>query len=415
MPRDDLSIDFVPKYKNNINMPQIEQLDTAGVLDDWINRVANLPHEIAFKQDEIGEKDKAMQECLSVIAKHDAALQKWTKANGANQPNPKEPTLNKIILENYEKAERLQDEKIKLCQDLESLVEGHVRRLDQQIKTLQLKGEFPKDPDLPSLLDPKPIDRSRLDTHGGTRPLGEIINSVSSTHARHPSNSRISANSNQLNGAMASSAPATPAATLLLQRQTRESSLGAMNKRPRLTGGLGTLPTASSGLARHSSMTPGTPRGGTPSAVRGGSAGPRNSQKKKVAPQGSRQSGAPRKGKPGKSGLSRLKRGHKNSPSSANDSELSDAESGSVEEEENTGRQSKDADGDDDMVDVDDEEGGDDKKYCICHNISYGDMVACDNEDCPYEWFHWSCVGVKSDPLGTWICPVCTPKMPKKA
>ncbi|RAL62399.1 hypothetical protein DID88_004965 [Monilinia fructigena] len=410
MPRDDLSIDFVPKHRHN--MPQIEQLDTAGVLDDWINRVANLPHEIAFKQDEIGEKDKAMQECLTIIAKHDAALQKWTKANGGHQPNPKEAALNKIILENFDRAERLQEEKIKLAKDLDTLVENHVRRLDLQIKGLQDRGDFPQDPSLPSLLRPQPV---RLDAHANARPLGEIINSVSSPHVRHPSNSRISTNINQLNGATASSAPATPAATLLLQRQARETSLGASNKRPRLTGGLGTLPAASSGLARHSSMTPGTPRGGTPSAVRGGSAGPRNSQKKKVAPQGSRQSGAPRKGKPGKSGLSRLKRGHKNSPSSANDSELSDAESGSVEEEESAGRPGKDADGDDDMVDVDDEDGGDDKKYCLCHNISYGDMVACDNEDCPYEWFHWSCVGVKSDPLGTWICPICTPKMPKKA
>ncbi|QSZ31257.1 hypothetical protein DSL72_000820 [Monilinia vaccinii-corymbosi] len=396
-------------------MPQVEHLDTAGVLDDWINRVANLPHEIAFKQDEIGEKDKAMQECLTIIAKHDSALQKWTKANGGHQPNPKEAALHKIILENFDRAERFQDEKIKLSKDLDTLVENHVRRLDLQIKGLQDRGEFPQDPNLPSLLRPQPVERPRLDTHAAARPLGEIINTVSTSHVRHPSNSRIPTNIGQLNGVTASSAPATPAATLLLQRQARESSLGATNKRPRLTGGLGTLPVASSGLARHSSMTPGTPRGGTPSAVRGGSAGPRNSQKKKVAPHGSRQSGAPRKGKPGKSGLSRLKRGHKNSPSSANDSELSDAESGSVEEEESAGRQGKDADGDDDVVDVDDEDGGDDKKYCLCHNISYGDMVACDNEDCPYEWFHWSCVGVKSDPLGTWICPVCTPKMPKKA
>lgn len=394
-------------------MPQIEQLDTAGVLDDWINRVANLPHEIAFKQDEIGEKDKAMQECLNIIAKNDAALQKWTKANGGNQPNPKEQHLNRIILESYERAERLQDEKIKLSKDLEGLVEGHVRRLDLQIKGLQDRGEFPQDPDLPSLLRPQPTG-ARLDKYATTRPLGELVNSATSPHVRHPSNSRMPSNINQFNGATAS-APATPAATLLLQRQARESSLGAINKRPKINTSLGTLPTASSGLARHSSMTPGTPRGGTPSAVRGGSAGPRNSQKKKVAPQGSRQSLAQRKGKPGKSGLSRLKRGHKNSPSSANDSELSDAESGSVDEEEAAGRQNKDADGDDDMVDVDDDEGGDDRKYCTCQRISFGDMVACDNVDCPYEWFHWQCVGIKHEPIGAWICPVCAPKMPKKA
>jgi inhibitor of growth protein 3 len=160
-------------------------------------------------------------------------------------------------------------------------------------------------------------------------------------------------------------------------------------------------------------MTPNTPRAGTPGgAARAGSAGPRLSQKsitsKKVAPQGSRQSGALRKSK--KSGLNRVKRsGNKNSPSSTNDSELSDADSGSGDEDDEavTPPPTKDGDQDEEMGDVDDEEGGDDRKYCICHSVSYGDMVACDNESCKLEWFHWSCVGLKSEPVGTWICPVC--------
>jgi inhibitor of growth protein 3 len=69
---------------------------------------------------------------------------------------------------------------------------------------------------------------------------------------------------------------------------------------------------------------------------------------------------------------------------------------------------------DDDAMDVDDDDGGDDKKYCLCQNVSFGDMVACDNDDCPYEWFHWSCVNLKSEPNGTWYCPVCTENMKKK-
>jgi inhibitor of growth protein 3 len=417
MPRDDLSIDFVHKHRHN--MPQVEQLDAAGVLDDWINRVSNLPNEVAFMQDEIADKDRQMQECLMIIQKHDASLQKWTKANGGHVANPKEPALRKIILENYDKAERLQEEKLELATKTENLVDKHTRQLDLQIKALQDRGEFPNDHDLPSLLRPQPTERPRLDTTSATMPLGQIINaSVASPHTRQPSqHSRLSATAslNQTAGATAASAPATPAAaTLLLNRQARESSLGAV-KRPRLTGGLGTLPAASSGLARHSSMTPGTPRGGTPSAVRSGSAGPRNTQKKKVAPQGSRQSGAPRKGKPGKSGLGRVKRGTKSSPASANDSDLSDAETGSIEDDDETGTPGpgRDRDGDHDMADVDDEEGSDDRKYCICHSVSYGDMVACDNESCPYEWFHWACVGVKSEPQGVWVCPVCAPKMKK--
>ena len=40
-------------------------------------------------------------------------------------------------------------------------------------------------------------------------------------------------------------------------------------------------------------------------------------------------------------------------------------------------------------------------RYCICNQVSYGDMVACDNTDCPYEWFHYPCVGVTAPPKVT--------------
>ena len=33
-------------------------------------------------------------------------------------------------------------------------------------------------------------------------------------------------------------------------------------------------------------------------------------------------------------------------------------------------------------------------KYCTCKRVSYGDMVACENPDCPIEWFHFRCVGL---------------------
>lgn len=30
---------------------------------------------------------------------------------------------------------------------------------------------------------------------------------------------------------------------------------------------------------------------------------------------------------------------------------------------------------------------GDDKElYCFCQKLSYGEMIACDNPDCPYQW-----------------------------
>lgn len=46
-------------------------------------------------------------------------------------------------------------------------------------------------------------------------------------------------------------------------------------------------------------------------------------------------------------------------------------------------------------------------RYCTCHQVSFGEMIACDNKDCPIEWFHFACVDLKSKPKGKWYCPEC--------
>lgn len=89
-------------------------------------------------------------------------------------------------------------------------------------------------------------------------------------------------------------------------------------------------------------------------------------------------------------------------------------------------------------------------RYCICNQVSYGDMVACDNEavsiqfhfytffverkklkknrslfssssssfflfkQCPFEWFHYPCVGITQPPKGKWYCPKCTASMKRR-
>lgn len=42
--------------------------------------------------------------------------------------------------------------------------------------------------------------------------------------------------------------------------------------------------------------------------------------------------------------------------------------------------------------------------YCVCRNVSYGSMVACDNPKCPIEWFHYGCVGIVRPLEGEWFC-----------
>ena len=490
MPRDDLSIDFVR------TMPPVEALDPALILDEWINRTQNLPEEIRHMQDEIAEKDRVYDKLIREIEEKDGRIQKWIKAHGSHHPNPKEEEYRVAIRKNFVQAERLSDEKLKLTQKLQQTMDKHIRQLDVQIKLLYDRNElgFTDPNELPSLLRPSaanvtnsaPVVRPVNATNPVTVALNPIVNSASQSSVRS-SNLQIRNAASQQHAS--ASAPATPAASMIMNRQARESSAGpgsGVPKRgPRSNSGLGNLPTTSSGLARHSSLGPGTPKGHqTASGVqRAGSAGPRATTKNTSSGAG-RKSGTPsstagrKKGTPAagggtsKSGLSRVKRAAKNSPSSTAESELSDADSGSAEESDartggrgtpalsrsgsnqassqnnpSTNKEGsnergasngvtgpgtsggprtshhpgsggharhrnadQDDEDDDDAMDLDDEDGGDDKKYCICQTVSFGDMVACDNEDCPYEWFHWSCVGLKSEPNGTWFCPECTKK-----
>jgi len=45
--------------------------------------------------------------------------------------------------------------------------------------------------------------------------------------------------------------------------------------------------------------------------------------------------------------------------------------------------------------------------YCYCNRISFGKMIACDNDSCEYEWFHLGCVGLMEIPKGKWYCEYC--------
>lgn len=46
--------------------------------------------------------------------------------------------------------------------------------------------------------------------------------------------------------------------------------------------------------------------------------------------------------------------------------------------------------------------------YCYCQQVSFGEMVACDNADCDIEWFHIACVDLKTVPKGKWYCDNCS-------
>ncbi|PFH55262.1 hypothetical protein XA68_10235 [Ophiocordyceps unilateralis] len=425
MPRDDLTIDFVK------TMPQAEPLDPALILDDWINRVHNLPEEIRFMQDEIADKDRIYNECIRSIEDRDDKIQKWIKSNGSLEPNPKEDLLRTQIHEYYTRADQISEEKIALARRLQVIVDKYIRSLDVQIKLLYDRGEpgFTDPDEVPSLLRPSaanhaaPSDRSVNPATAIVATLGPTSSpSIAARSSSNPTATRLpahpqirSAQAQQAHPQHALSAPVTPAAGITHSRQRETSAGPAMKRGPRSNAGPGNTLAASTGLSRHSSLGPGTSKSGPPvgpagGIVRAGSAGPRAGPVKAASGSGSRR-GTPtataRKRTVHKSSLSRVKKmSARSSPASTADSDLSEAESVSGDEDKGTEALSRVTPPVDNKRIVgdaeDDEEGGDDKKYCLCHNVSYGKMVACDNESCPFEWFHWTCVGLKSEPNGTW-------------
>ncbi len=44
---------------------------------------------------------------------------------------------------------------------------------------------------------------------------------------------------------------------------------------------------------------------------------------------------------------------------------------------------------------------------CFLLQVSYGEMIGCDNDSCAIEWFHFNCVNLTNKPKGKWYCPKC--------
>ena len=56
----------------------------------------------------------------------------------------------------------------------------------------------------------------------------------------------------------------------------------------------------------------------------------------------------------------------------------------------------------------------DQQPFCFCRTQSVGEMVGCESESCPFEWFHYQCVGISTAPRGTWYCLHCIEKLYQK-
>lgn len=294
-------------------------------------------------------------------------------------------------------------------------MDRQVKRLDIKLRDLQNDGSIPTDFQMPSLLRDSPNNRvppSSLTNTGANTPLQTVsgnqgpggpnlahaaiarITNVANMNARnHPNLQNMTAQALMNQQRLASQQNAAQANA----RQEREMSASSDSKRRRPNLNTGPLPGPPSSLVRQSSIGPGTPKPSTPGS-RAGSVGPKAPQKhaltvKKAKPQQPlRKAALTAKSRDKK----RRKGGSRASPSTTADDESVASEAG-TEDEEMSGAGGGE----------NEEEESDDTKYCFCQRVSFGDMVACDNDNCEYQWFHWDCVGIKEEPVGDWLCPEC--------
>jgi inhibitor of growth protein 3 len=84
--------------------------------------VANLPAEITHLYEEMQAKDQQIQELRAAINQRDGSLQKFIKLNGSLVQNPKEEPYSKVIMQHYDRAQILQEEKIGLSEKAAALV-----------------------------------------------------------------------------------------------------------------------------------------------------------------------------------------------------------------------------------------------------------------------------------------------------
>ncbi|KAK3044687.1 hypothetical protein LTS18_000618, partial [Coniosporium uncinatum] len=298
--------------------------------------------------------------------------------NGSMMVDPQAEPNGKEVRRLYDDVERLQNEKCSLADRSTRLLDREVKKLDIKMRELENSGAIAIDPQVPSLLRESSGNRvqptSSFNT-GTSTPLGPLSVNTTTGGAPHLINQhlqRISApsaaariaslgpgsNVSQMQAHQAAARSASQP-TAISDRHKRETSVASESKRRKLTGGLGSLPPASSQLARHSSLGPGTPRPSAPGS-RAGSAGPRPAKKttsKMVQPHQQLRK------KHGTSKKSRRALGLKKgvSPSTTGDDQ-SESAVDSGEEDEDTSMMGVDGAGDDEGVELDDEQ--DDAVYC---------------------------------------------------
>ncbi|XP_062567846.1 inhibitor of growth protein 3-like isoform X2 [Saccostrea cucullata] len=406
-------------------------------LEDYLEMIENLPMEMRERLTEMREMDLQVQNALDNL---DERVKNFFKK--CTQPNMKVESKDeqfKLIKQDYYKTLEDADEKVQLANHIYDLVDRHLRKLDQELSKFKMELEA-DNAGITEVLEKRSLELDKPPSLGSNRAekrkllhsQSQVTNhsekrmtteKVLSTIANEAARETIGHSRRQ-----SSSGSNSPALSMFNSTSTPQSisySLGHMG-----AGSNAAIAAAASQAIAATQQVMGQQGRRTPSMKASYVAMAKDLSKEipSIAKEYT-YSSQPSTPNPVSEITQKVPRSKK-ATSKANtlireaQNQLSGASLPSLSLTQPTTPQTplsvqvaspmvEDASNDLQIVDengqpVDWQNDPNEPRYCLCNQVSYGDMVGCDNDDCPIEWFHYGCVGLTQAPKGKWFCPQCT-------
>ncbi|XP_031629111.1 inhibitor of growth protein 2 [Contarinia nasturtii] len=355
---------------------------SATYVENYLDSVENLPNDVQRYLSRIREIDLQSKVHLRDV---DYYYDQWSNCSTnelestTNVPSKRARAMARIQ-QNLIAAQELGDEKLQVVTQLQEMIDQKTRQLDADFKNLEYA-----DKDDPALMDTSPKDMhpsspssyvpsstiQRSDEGSGTS------TSMNNEHNGGNSNAGAIANSTGSNNADRNSKRSRRARDNASRSGTNSNNFSSMSK----TSQIDLASDSNNSNSNQSNKNAGT------SGQQSNAGGSSNSNRK----QGSNNGGGNNNNKKRKRKSARSQNGGNGGNNSNNLGSTSQANARLHDETPPL----------EETIDPDE------PTYCLCDQISFGEMILCDNDLCPIEWFHFSCVSLTTKPKGKWFCPNC--------
>ncbi|XP_037947567.1 inhibitor of growth protein 1 [Teleopsis dalmanni] len=391
--------------------PATEAIHSATYVDNYIDSVENLPDDIQRHLSRIRDIDVQYRGHLREV---DHYYDLWkSMQNAADISNNRKTRAILRMQQNLIQAQELGDEKMQIVNILQELIDLKTRQLDIDQKNLDIKEDLQQHriDSSQQMDDSSPIPTKQLRTHSPIR--GDSAITSSSSNERQ--NSNTSSKDNNSNTFSNIGRNFNDVGNIETTANSGISN-GVLITNGNSTGTLNNSNTNKRSRRRHESHVNNNNGvmefGGNESnsANEGGSNGGserHSSQLRSTIISGSTQKKNSTQNQIGSGGV-----GSASSTSgTATNSSSSNTGNGSGKKKKRKARGTQSTSAQ--LVNTREETpppdpiDPDEPTYCVCNQISFGEMILCDNDLCPIEWFHFSCVSLVLKPKGKWYCPNC--------